>query len=198
MFENEKVDGTVYVPVKPKWIQEGAPFSKVQRYYNALTRFYIVETPVGSLSASSVPLAHYGWQRPWAKPEYLNRKLKDLSSNSQLIFAANNYRAMETAVQKAGLINFSKPEVPHESIAVYNNQNNQFFSIFYHIRNSLCHGRFCFFKYKREYWVALEDVSATKPKGSKAKVARLSARMLLRYRTLLDWVQLIYQGPNNE
>lgn len=190
MFENIEVDGRVLVPTYPKWVSNGLSPQKIIRYYNSLTRLYIIETPVKTLSSLSVPLESYGWTSPWSKPEYLNRKLKGAMSNQQSLYSSASYGAMEQTLSKAGLLTESVEKNPTECIVIYNNQKNQIMSTFYHIRNSLCHGRFRFFKDKRVIWVALEDVTKYKELNG-VPTSRLSARMVIKYQTLLSWEKII-------
>lgn len=196
MFENREVNGKVMVPKYSKWLTGGLSIQGSARYYNALTRFYIVETPVRRLSSSSVPLTSYGWNSPWAKPEYLNRKLKDVMSQSKAMYSAATRDAMEDALSKAGLLNPIDEKQPKECIVIYNCQKNQFMSTFYHIRNALCHGRFCYFKQQRAIWLALEDISNEHEEDDEV-VAVLNARMLLKQSTLIQWQKLITKGPGH-
>lgn len=196
MFENRIIDGKVIVPKYPKWIHSGLSIQSASRYYNTLTRFYILETPIKSLSSSSVPLASYGWSKPWGKPEYLNRRLKDTMSFSNALYSAKTQNDMEAALSKAGLLNPVDEKHPKERIVIYNCQKNQFMSTFYHIRNALCHGRFCFFKAQKTIWIALEDVSNEREVDGET-IVTLNARMMLKHSTLSRWQKLIKKGPTN-
>ena len=112
-------------------------------------------------------------------------------TNKQAVFSASSYKRMEEALSRANLLNDTVETNPVERIAIYNNQNNQMLSILYHLRNSLCHGRFCLFEAKRTKWIALEDVvPRSDPEG-----AKLSARMVVKYQTLTKWRDLITRGP---
>ena len=196
MFENVEVNGRVLVPKCPSWVQKGLSYQNTARYYNALTRFYIVGTPVKRLSALCVPLDSYGWKRPWAKPEYLNRQLKDAMSHSRALYSAQTRDSMEDALSKADLLNYVDENNLQERIAIYNCEKNQFMSTFYHIRNALCHGRFSFIKSRRTIWVALEDVSPAR-KSDGENVVVLGARMVLKHATLLAWQKLVTHGPDD-
>lgn len=196
LFENIEVSGRILVPKRPSWVRKGLSDQNAVRYYNALTRFYIVETPVKRLSSLSVPLVSYGWKRPWAKPEYLNRHLKDAMSQSQALYSAETRDTMEDALSKAGLLDYVDENNLQERIAIYNCERNQFMSTFYHVRNALCHGRFSFIKSRRTIWVVLEDVSSAR-KSDGEDVVVLGARMILKQTTLLTWQKLVSHGPND-
>lgn len=196
MFETIQMNGVVLVDSMPNWVHEGLPIDTAQRYFNELSRFYIVETPVESLSASSVSLAKYGWTSPWAKPEYLNRRIKDASSNKSLFFSAKTLKDMESVIKKAGLQETAELSNFHEVVAIYDIKYNQTLSMMYHIRNALCHGRYIYINHNSEIWIALEDVTNTRNTDKMMNAKRLTARMLLRQSTLRKWQKLIRHGPS--
>lgn len=189
-------EGEVAVEPVPIWISKGLTVDDSMRYFNVLTRFYIVQTVVDGLSSKGITLSTYGWNNPWSNPEYLNRKLKGVTSNAKLYFSVNAYTGMEGALAKAGLTRLDEViKQPKECAVFYNSKKNQTLSLLAHIRNSLCHGRFCVLKKKRCIWFIFEDVSTdvARPNGEKAK--KLSARIVLKYTTLTKWQELVRQGP---
>ena len=195
MFETIKMNGVVLVDSMPKWVHDGLSKDDAQRYFNELTRFYIVETPVESLSASSIPLSSYGWHAPWGKPEYLNRRIKDASSNRSLFYSAKTQKDMELVVKKAGLYGSLESSNLQEVVAIYDIKSNQSLSMLYHIRNALCHGRFVYFNLDNEIWIALEDVTSSRKSDQLTDAKRLTARMLLKQSTLRKWQKIIRLGP---
>lgn len=62
---------------------------------------------------------------------------------------------------------------------------NHVLSAFFHIRNALAHGRFEIKKHGNFLYYYFEDVQRDKD-GSK-----LTARMVLKEKTLLNWIDLI-------
>ena len=165
-----------------------------------IVNFFVFHSPCKGLSAMGVSLAEYGWSNPWKSPFYLNKQLRQAATNYELLFSAQNRTSkknqsavenkeakkdmMEMALEKSGL----KDHFPHsfekEVICFRNNKNNQFISAFYHIRNALAHGRFCIQNVNGEDFFAFEDVGKNK----------VSARMILRKSTLLQWIELIEGG----
>ena len=129
--------------------------------------------------------------------ERITHKLAlDIVRDGDFLWSARAYDEMEEALRKADMLDeWADWSAPRERAVLYNCKNNQMLSLLYHVRNSLCHGRFTFFKRNRAVWIALEDV-AKSGKGSPAGAwKQLSARMILRHSTLLSWQKLILAGP---
>lgn len=199
MFETTTIiNGVVFVDAKPTWVHSGLPSNEIAKLVSPLLKFFVIESPVEGLSARQVPLMTYGWSAPWKKPEWLNRKLKDAASNKNFYWSCEKYGGMEEVLGRSPL--GQKPidtSSPIEVAVIYDCKKNQTLSLFYHIRNSLAHGRFCAFRHKRDIWFAFEDVQkAKKKKDDPADCARLTARILIKNRTLAKWIKLIKQGPS--
>lgn len=189
-------DGAVYVLEHPRWLEQGMDVQLSIRYYNALTKFYVVGSPVPGLSARQLDLKGLGWSSPWSKPEYLNRKMKDKATTSDFLWSVGAYGRMGDCLRNAGMLDgWLSRATLQECVVLYNCKNNQMLSLLFHLRNALCHGRFAFFKHKRAIWVALEDVNVSRGRSSVEGWVRLSARMILRHSTLLAWQELILGGP---
>ncbi len=156
--------------------------------FQKIVRFFVINTPVLGLSARTIDLKTYGWTKPWNKKYYLNRQLKELSTNPQLMFSTKNYEDMEITLEKAGLLNDFPSNLSTEVIVIYNNKNNQFISTFSHIRNSLAHGRFNINCDSEDWIFVFEDGIRRKNRF------KLSARIVLKLDTLLAWVKLIEGG----
>lgn len=198
MFETSTINnGVVFVDAKPAWVHSGIPSNQVAGLVTPLLEFFVIESPVEGLSARQVPLVTYGWSAPWKKPEWLNRKLKDAASNKEFYWSCEKQGGMEEVLGRSPLgqkpINTSSPI---EAAVLYDCKKNQTLSLFYHIRNSLAHGRFCAFRHKRDTWFAFEDVGNPR-KGDPVGCKRLTARILIKNKTLKSWIKLINKGPSS-
>ena len=89
---------------------------------------------------------------------------------------------------KADLISSFPSNIAKERICIYDCKNNQFMSVFFHIRNAFAHGRFDFRALNDEEYYILEDVQKDKD------CLKVSARMILKKRTLLNWMDIIEGG----
>ena len=152
--------------------------------------FFVFHSPCSQLTSMSRTLEEYGWSSPWRKPYWLNRQLKQASSNYELLFSASTYDEMERALDNADLINSFPSDLTRERICIYDNQKNQFMSVFYHLRNAFAHCRLKMVNLDGECVFILEDVQ---PKKGQENLL-VSARMILRKSTLLNWIDLIENG----
>ena len=180
----------VIVDKKPAWVQQLNLKNMTDKNFVKILYFFLFHTPCINLSAQGKSLYDYGWKSPWKKPYYLNRQLKEVTSNQKLIFSAKSYDLMEDVLEKAELKDVFPPEIPKEKICIYNNEDNQIMSSFYHIRNSLAHGRFAIIKYKKDIIYFFEDVQANK----KNNTCKVSARIVMKQQTLLKWIEIIEKG----
>lgn len=152
--------------------------------------FFVFHSPCSELSTMHRTLEQYGWFTPWRKPYYLNRQLRQVSSNYELLFSAKGYDEMDVALGKANLKDGFPSDLSRERICIYDNQKNQFLSVFYHIRNAFAHCRLNMIEVDGECVFVLEDVQ---PKKNTDQL-KVSARMILRKSTLLRWIELIENG----
>lgn len=152
--------------------------------------FFVFHSPCSELSTMHRTLEQYGWFTPWRKPYYLNRQLRQVSSNYELLFSAKGYDEMDVALEKANLKDGFPSDLSRERICIYDNQKNQFLSVFYHIRNAFAHCRLNMIDVDGECVFVLEDVQPKK----NADQLKVSARMILRKSTLLRWIELIENG----
>lgn len=186
---NEK-SGAVAVDFHPIWLDYITPERFNNAELNRIVTFFVFHSPCSELSAMSKCLREYGWDTPWRKPQYLQRKLKTASFNENLLFSAQTIDDMRQALEKADLLEDIMANPGTERIAVYNNKKNQFMSVFYHLRDAFAHGRLNMIDIgvEGDYAFILEDVSKRK------EAYRVTARMVLRKSTLIKWIDLIEAG----
>lgn len=113
-------------------------------------------------------------------------------SPNELLFSAKDYDSMNNALEKADLMHSFPSNYSYERICVYNNQKNQFLSVFYHIRNAFAHCRLNIVDIAGDCVFVLEDVQPQKNK----EMLKVSARMILRKSTLLKWIEIIENGES--
>ena len=197
MFETVSANKVVFVESNPAWVKCGLSQKSLGPVLSPLLRFFVVETPAPGLSSRSIPVSEYGWDTPWRKPQYLNKKLKAASSNKSLYWSAAAVGDMEQALRIADLFDCAGIESkPFESAVFYDAKSNQTISLFYHLRNGFAHGRFCAFKSKGDIWFAIEDVAGKRKDDPAGDIKRLTARILIKNSTLCKWMKLIKAGPD--
>lgn len=174
----------------PGWINWIAPDSFNDKDLFRIVIFFVFHSPCAHLSSMRKTLLEYGWTAPWKNPYYLNRQLRQVASNYELLFSAKGYDEMDVALEKADLKDTFPSDFSRERICIYDNQRNQFLSVFYHIRNAFAHCRLNMIDVDGECVFVLEDVQLNK----NCDQLKVSARMILRKSTLLRWIDLIENG----
>lgn len=171
------------------WIKRITPEQFADKDLIRIITFFVFHSPCENVSAMGKAFREYGWSKPWGKPCFLNKQLKEAATAGKLIYAAKTYDEMEIKVQEASLDDAAFPSgLSKERICAYVGGESQIPSVFRHLRNSFCHGRFAVYHMNGEEIFAFEDV---KPGNAKLK---LSARMVLRKSTLLRWIEIIENG----
>lgn len=179
-----------YVDKNPNWLNWIAPEKFNDKDLFKIVVFFVFHSPCNGLSARQISLSDYGWKTPWKKPYSLKKRLKESASNYNLLYSAQKYDGMETALKKADLLDGFPKDITRERVCFYNGQRNQFMSVFYHLRNAFAHCRLNLVDIDGECYFVMEDVLPNK-NGDKVK---LSARMILKKSTLLKWIDLIKDG----
>lgn len=181
-----------FVDKHPKWLKWIAAEDFNDTDFIRIIAFFVFHSPCPGLSSMGKMLSDYKWSAPWKLPYYLNRQLKMASTNFNLLFSAKSYDAIEDALGKANLLDDFVTNYSTERICVYDVKQNQFLSVFYHIRNSIAHCRFKMVKDMQDCIFIFEDVQ-NRTESDKVKV---SARMIIRKSTLLKWIDIIESGES--
>ena len=182
----------IYTDFNAEWLQWLAP----ERFNDAdlfrIVVFFVFHSPCPELSSMGKRLSDYNWNTPWRKPFYLNRHLKQASSNPKLLFSSSTYEKMSDALSKANLLTTFPDDIKTERVCIYDNMHNQFLSVFYHLRNAFAHCRLNIVDVDGECYFVMEDIIKEKQKGTYRQ--KVTARMILRKKTLLNWIDVIEAG----
>jgi hypothetical protein len=181
--------------LNPGWIKTLIPQNFIENNLNRIIWFYVIHTICTGLSANGISINEYGWD----KNVWIRGKLKEnlysicnLEKNKNLC-KAENQQDMKNACEICKLKkNFCKIR-DEERIAFVKAKNyNEVLSIFYHIRNALAHGRIAIMENsQKEIVYFLED---GKKKNEKFIV---TARMVLKEKTLISWIDIIENNKRN-
>lgn len=174
----------------PDWIRWIAPEHFNDQDLFKIVIFFVFHSPCSNLSSMGKTLDEYGWSAPWKKPYYLNKQLRQASLYELVVYSAKGYNEMDVALEKADLKETFPSDFSRERICIYDNQGNQFLSVFYHIRNAFAHCRLNMVDVDGDCVFIFEDVQ---PKKNSNQL-KVSARMILRKSTLLKWIDLIENG----
>jgi hypothetical protein len=187
-----------YIPAeaKPAWLEWIEPEKFNDKDLFRIVTFFVFHSPcVGKnsdpkpLSAMCKPLTDYGWSEKWGNyknPQSLNYILRNATTNFSLIFSADSNKDLSQECHKAKLKDNFPSEIEQERVAISISDQNQFLSLFRHIRNAFSHTRFNMCELiDGDLMFIMEDISRK----------YVSARMLLRKSTLLKWIDIIEAGP---
>lgn len=186
--------GYVFTEKNPNWISEISLKQITDSAFSRIILFFVFLSPCERLSAMSKTLEMYGWENQWKKPVWLNRKLKNASTNPSLFFSASTLGDMKQSLEKANMLNNFSADVLEEKVCIYDNLGNQFMSLFCHLRNAFAHGRFKVEKENGNNIYIFEDVSV----NAKLQEYKVSARMILKEATLIKWIEIIEAGIQEE
>lgn len=188
------------VSKEASWLEEFPEGLFGSENYIKIHSFFVVESIVDGVSARGKDLRQdYGWTDPWSRPYFLNKQLKKKTTDKDLLYSAEVYeqkadsmkkeKTMKEALEEADLISF--PQYDKEKICIYNSKKNQILSTFAHTRNSFAHCRFNVIDSDKERIYCFEDVDPKKDNQGRVKV---TARIVLYEKTLIDWIELICGG----
>jgi len=180
--------GKYYVESTPQWLSEISTTEYDEEFIRIID-FFLFHSPVPGQSARCKTLAEYGWRAPWKKPYWLNKQLKQSTSNYELLYTSNNQGCMEENLESANLKDGFPSNISIERICVVNNKNNQFMSVFYHLRDAFAHGRFNIEDVDGQKIFIMEDVASTK-----GEMLPVTGRMIIRKESLINWINIIEAG----
>lgn len=183
-------------PLNPVWIKKDIPEEFIDEDFLSLILFYVINTPCVSLSSSGIPLSAYGWDKNIWKKANLKTCLFEIASleRNKTFSVAKKTNEMKEACKKVQLLKGFHKNHDVERITFYKCQDNEFLSIFYHIRNAFAHGRFTLYlNINQEVVFVLED-------GVKNhRDFQVRSRMVLKKSTLIKWMEILKSGnlPDN-
>lgn len=187
-------DNLVLTQKHPAWLDAEISNSAFNEDLFQIILFYVIYSPCPKYSTQGRTLQYYKWNdKPWKTNRYLKDKL-----NGDLFRGKNKYfRAVSQISQLAE--SFRKSELEKcfyshretERVAFLNCENNEYISLFHHIRCALAHGRIAMYEDAENH-----DIIFVMENGcEKGKDFLVKARMVLRKSTLLRWIKIITDGP---
>ena len=183
----------ITAPLNPGWIKSIISNEYDDAELHKIVLFYVIHTPCELISYSSIPLTYYGWNEDVWRKGILKKELFKIANleKDKNYFSVQRTDEIRDMLNQAKMQSDFQQEWNEEKIAIYKpNRYNDFTGILYHIRNSLAHGRFTIYPAQKpdnpdEIYFVMEDGVK---KGDKFFVR---ARMVLKRKTLLDWIDII-------
>ncbi len=178
----------------PDWLNKKEFTKQELEVLKEILPFYVVNTIQEGISYRGIGVSEYGWpSNVWNIGDLREQLLyvANLTLNHNL-FMVERLDDMENACHQAHLDENFAQYRDQERIAVYVNSNsNLVLSIFKHIRNALAHGRFMIYPSGEDMIFVMESVDHS----NKSLVVK--ARMVLRASTMLKWMEIIRNGPQD-
>lgn len=182
--------------LNPGWIKTLVPESFNDVNLNRIIWFYVIHTICTDLSANGIEISKYGWNKNIWRTGKLRNCLYDICNfkRNSNFYKADNQQDMKNACEVCKLKKDFSRNIDEERIAFVKVKNyNEVLSIFYHIRNALAHGRIAIKGNSNKQIVyILED-----GRKSNGKFI-VTARMVLKEKTLISWINIIKNNSKNE
>lgn len=184
-------------PVHPYWLDTVVPAEYEDEALYEIILFFVIHSPCPGQSASGISLTERGWkEKPWYSAKYLKDRL------GQAIFG-NGTRMLEMVNSKAELADkieemdadddFSEHREQQRALYVKSSNKeceNEYMSLFYHIRNSLAHGRLAMYPGEgKEIVFVMEDGREC---GEQFEV---TARIVINKSSLLRIIHVLENPP---
>ena len=190
MTKKESSCKVVLTSKHPKWLDNKVPESFFDEDLYRIILFFVFYSPCRNYCTQGRNLQYYGWKEgAWDSDSYLKDKLDRASQMKYFVEKKRVSDLPEIFNQTEFGKNFFN-NINVERAAFYNSERNKYMSLFYHIRCSLAHGRMTMFPIDgNDIVLVMENVKES------GKSCQVRARMVLRKSTLLNWVDIITAGP---
>lgn len=192
---------TIITTHRPLWLKtDYMNICKDIELYEII-QFFIIHSPCHGQSWKGISLVERGWkQKPWASPKYLKEKLDKavFGVEKRLLKMADSKEKMMEDVYSLDLNDNYYMHLDQQrmlySIVRNAGCENEYMSLFYHIRNALAHGRFAMYPSKNN------DITFVMEDGK--QIGRemddhfeVSARIVIRKSSLLKIIALLNTPP---
>ena len=181
-----KIDKQDYIEVNPdeEWLHMSVEDAFYDKNYYRIIDFYVLHTPCKS-SYTPRTLEKLGWKNPW-----YSSKFRDAFDNvpgfveNQNFCMADSKKGFLTIWNSSSLDDFSTKTPKEFAVFTKAGEGNPRMNLLHHIRNAFAHGRFSVKKYKKEFYIYLEDVTGI----NGLEGIFVSARICLKKSTLITWL----------
>ena len=181
---------TLKVNFHASWIDDKSDLVYTNNFQRIIN-FYLFQCPNENVSSSGIDLKSYGWKNPW-KNDCLRLYLYSIATleNDKTLFKAKNYEDVSKGIDqikiKGKFYNTSANKVVFYTSQKY----PDILTIIFYIRCAFAHGRFLIKTIDNEVVYFFEAIN---PK----KESVLKARLVLKEKTLIDWIDILKNGPNS-
>lgn len=187
--------------VHPVWLDTIVPPEYEDEGLYEIILFFVIHSPCSGQSENGISLTERGWkEKPWNSPKYLKEKLDNVifGTNTRMLKICESKYKMLCEIENYNLDDdFFKYREQQRALYAKANKagcENEYMSLFYHIRNALAHGRIAMYPTKNgDITFVMED---GKQKGKDADDRfEVSARIVINKSSLLKVIELLKNPP---
>lgn len=191
----------IITSVHPDWLNALVPQEYEDDDLYEIIKFYVIYSPCFGQSAKGISLQERGWKpKPWNSSKYLKDRL-DLAvfnGKERRIKMVDSKLEMLTKITSLDLDGdfFNHRNIQRALFVKSNNKgcSNEYMSLFYHIRNSLAHGRLSMYPAKNE------DITFVMEDGNNVgkdtdDSFEVSARIIINKSSLLKIIEILKKPP---
>jgi len=199
--ECKEEDFSVITQAHPEWLDTKVPKEYEDADLLKIILFFVINSPCKGQSRRGIPLTAYGWKsKPWYSDSYLKNKLdKIIFGDEEKIFCfAENKKELAQKIRNNDFKENFYCHRNNQRIAIVKvckkGCGNKYMSLFYHIRNSLAHGRLAMYPTKNN------DIMFVMEDGSDINQEKfgVSARIVILKSSLLNIIERLKTPPEVE
>lgn len=188
--------------INPGWVtnKKGMHFSD---NFQRIIEFYLFSTPCESTSSSSRGMAGRNWgTKPWS-----NTKLRSYLLHVSGLTVGDNYHKATKGSKKNGTQSNMSEKLAecrlngtfqtlrdNHIVFLSSNRYAEFIDVFYYIRCAFAHGRFSVCEGNGDTETVYIMEAAIMPKDKNETRCTITARMVLKESTLIEWADVIDNG----
>lgn len=183
----------------PEWLKDSKCFEYWDDELREIVQFFVINSICDNQSYRNYNLTNnYNWKKGcWRDKNYLKNCLDKIlfNGNPKKLQLADSYKEIKQACKDNNLEeDFYMYLDPRCSVVKSSSAGcqNKYMSMFYHVRNSIAHGRFIIKSKGDEQFLIMEDV---KPKKERCEV---NFRMVVSKESLVEAIKHIKNGPKKE
>ena len=187
--------------VHPAWLDTIVPSEYEDEGLYEIILFFVIHSPCNVQSSKGISLTERGWKaKPWYSPKYLKEKLDKVifGESPKILKMVDSKCKLLPEIKKFDLDDdyFNHRELQRALYAKVSTKGceSEYMSFFYHIRNSLAHGRLAMYPAKEKDITFIMEDGKQIGKESDDKF-EVSARIVINKSSLLKVIKLLKNPP---
>lgn len=195
----DKKNNPYVTNIHPVWLDNSKNFEYWDDELSEIVQFFVINSICSKQSYRNYNLTdNYKWKKGcWRDKKYLKNDLDKILfyGNPNKLLLVDSYKDLEKAFKDNNLEDdFYKDLNPRCSLFISNKSGckNKYMSMFYHVRNSLAHGRFIIENNDEEQFIVMEDGKIIDKKF------KVNFRLVVSKKSLVEVIKHLKKGPKKE